>query len=250
MFGTPEILPNSQIFKVDVIVPFNWNEFSPLKPKYPIVSVLYPTENLDTFATIVKPECSTYTTESFVQPAAYTTTVDPTTVDAYLQTAITNNQLTWDKSNPIGDALSKYFGYTAPVTATSLVQNISYDGTNLIFTIVKDLVEIANNCANSGAQFSEQLNGRQYVVPISYIEHTTNNLFVQSTKYFNIVITNTGEISIGTSSTYHQSARPITVTYPQASCAENEAVRQITYQLKVYDVFDETKVVGPRSLEG
>jgi hypothetical protein len=226
-FEDPQVLPNSNTFQVQLIVPYVWDTQATVQPKYPIVDVLFPVTGVESYVTSAVPACSTFTTDNYAEPEQFSTNASPTDVNAFLQQwIIDNSNLTFDTS-AIGQVLTKSLGNPS-IGASSIVKSVSYASNQFNYTIQMDLTAVVAGCASQGASVVNNADGAVYQIPISYIEHATNGLYTQTTVYYQIAILLTGQVTIAATATYKERAFPLEIIYPKNGCEANEARQQVS----------------------
>lgn len=131
-----------------------------------------------------------------------------------------------------------------------IITNVYQPGndTFLYFTFDRDLNSLLRDCAQFGV--TQQINptNRVYNVPFSFGEQNPQNAFTQFTILYTLTISNSGTATIGASTNYRESAFPLQVVFPTTTCPLNQARMRISWQLELHDVFDNTRVIGPRSV--
>lgn len=194
-FENPQVLANSNTFQLQLLVPYVWDAQSTIQPKYPIVNVLFPVSGIEEYASTVEPACSTFTTDNYADPGQFSTNAAPADVNTYLQTWIAeNSNLTFDTST-LGQILTKSLGNPS-IGPDSIVKSVSYANNQFNYTIQFDLTAVVAGCETRGASVVTNSDGAVYQIPISYIEHTTNELYTQTTVYYEIAILLTGKSRI------------------------------------------------------
>lgn len=102
-------------------------------------------------------------------------------------------------------------------------------------------------CSQQGASAVDDENGRTYTLPLSYIEHSTNNLYVQVVQTYKINVPLTGVVTIGAQTTYGTGAYPQLIRYtkgPVVGCGDDEGRINIQFQVDTYNVYDPSIRVG------
>jgi hypothetical protein len=244
----PTVLSNSNTFQVFVVTPFQFSANSTIHPKFPIIDILFPVNNLKAYATSDNLNCSSYNANNATQPGQFFTNVEAETINAYLQQWIeANGNLDFDTTeNAL--VLKKTLGHPV-IGSNSIIKQVSYDGQNLNYTVQFDLTTAVAACSDQGAQSTLSQDGIQYQIPLSYIEQGVNDRFSQVVMHYEIAIDLSGKANIGSTAAYHRRAYPLEVIYPTNGCAPQEARMQITYRFEIHDVFSSGLVVGPRTID-
>jgi len=235
-----------QLLSVFAVIPFKYTNEVPIQPEHPIFQILFPVNDISSWNQQSNLECSSFDPTA-PNPQPFTTTVNVTeTQQALIDSIKINKNFDFDLSTPIGQTLSKSLGHPI-IQHNSITNSVSYDGSNFIFELKILLLNATSSCSIRGAQFTDDANGRIYTIPISYIQHSTNNLFSQVVQTYRISIPLTGVAIIGGSSTYGMTAYPTNVQYPKGpstNCANGEGRIQLTFDLETYNVFDPTIRIG------
>lgn len=127
----------------------------------------------------------------------------------------------------------------------------SFDGQSLIYTIQEDINILISQCGSFGATQTTSATIATYTLPISYIERNPFDAYTQFTQvYISQTTLSTGVTTITSSTIYHVDAYPLQISYPVNNCSSNQAQQLIVWELDIFDVFDSTRVIGPRSISG
>lgn len=256
IFSNPTVLTGTTTFRLTVSVPFASSsspQFSwPQSPAWPILQILFPVAEVRPYATMILPNCSTQS-----QPATspgpvrnFATTITPNTLANYVIQWINRyRNLNFNLSDPLGVAADAVYG--RPLIGTQFIVSsvaLSFDGTTLIYTFQADLNQLVSACSAYGASLVVNPNNRVYYIPISYEERLPNGVFTQFTILYTVVISTSGVATISTNTNYREISFPLTVTFPTTGCSSNSAQMRILWQLELRDVFDSSRIIGPRSL--
>lgn len=253
-FLNPIVAPGTTIFNVTISTPFALpsnpsNGIWPYDINWSQIQILFPVQNVASYATQVNPQCSTLSANNGPPPFLLDAN-NPYSI-TQLQQTIYNwttrfGNLNFDNS-PIGLYIDQI--YNNPLIGNPYIikkVSLSSDATLLQYTFSMDLNAIVANCGLLGAALSTNAAGRTYTFPISYIEQSQNNGFVQYTQVYTITILTSGVISISGSTIYPEIAFPIEVVFPQMDCPAGSARQSIRWSLSYRNVFDSTKYIGPR----
>lgn len=254
LFQNPRVIPNSQTFEVLIGVPFATSatprDAWPLNPSWPVFQILFPVTSIPNFAMQVNPQCSSQSS-STANPVAINTFNSPNVpaLQNYILQGIAQRRNLTFPAGGLGDAANAVYGQPL-IGPQYLIANVSQTGndTTLWFTLRRDLVQLVTQCSQFGATAQVNPTNKVYTIPISYVEHNPQNAFTQFTILYTITITNSGVVTVGTSTNYHEVAAPLQVIFPTATCPANQARMRITWQLELHDVFDPSRVIGPRSI--
>lgn len=239
----------NQLFHVTAAVPFAYTEATPTRPKFPLFQVLFPVNNIQFYSTQEVPLCSTYSPLS-PHPVPFTTVEDPQRVNQML--------VDWTREhhnfefNSSYALLSQILGYTRIGGNQTFVKSVSFDGSRLLYAMTFELLHVTVDCSQRGAQYSNNVNGRVYTLPISYVELSPNSFYTQVVQTYSITIPTTGTVVLGTSTNYGTGAFPVGVVFERgqsAGCTDNEGRIRVSYQVETYNVYDPLIRVGVMTRE-
>lgn len=254
-FLNPRVLPNSQTFQLTIGVPFATSATPqnawPYNPSWPIFKILFPVTNVGAYAKQVVPQCSSQS-DSLSAPMTLNQVQVPNAAalqNYILSTVRASANLTFPDSASLGQQANAVYGKPL-IGPSQLITSVAQTGndTTLYFTLQRDLVTLTAQCSAFGATAQVNPTNKVYTLPISYIEQNPQNAFTQFTILYTITITNSGTVTVGTSTNYHEEAFPLQVVFPTSLCPLNQARMQISWQLELHDVFDSSRVIGPRSV--
>ncbi len=255
-FLNPTVASGTTTFSVTISTLFATTSFPASNPwpaaiSWPIIQILFPVQNVAAYANTVNPLCSTLsnaaTSPSYLDITQSAFTVNQLQQYAYNYTTQYGN-LNFD-NNAIGSYMDLI--YNQPLIGASYIvraAKVSADLTTLQYTFTIDLVAAVKNCAALGAAMTSTSSSRMYTIPISYIEQSYQGTFAQYTQTYTIVVPTTGTATIASSANYPMIATPSQIVFPQTNCPTGSA-RQVTQWTLTYrNVFDNTRLIGPRYL--
>ncbi len=245
-FVNDTVNTETQALNVAALVPFVYSEQTPTNPKFPMIQVLFSASDLGPFSTVDAPGCSTYQSSAAVAPAAFTTTVDPVEVNAFLMEWVNQYHNLDFNTSEIGLVLQKSLG-RPNIGPSSIVKSVSYDGAQFRFNVSIDLINATVQCNTRGASKTEGLDSRIYIVPLSYIESSPSAVYAQTTKTFTVAVPITGSVTIGGNTAYGTAAFPLTFTFKSgdhAECDPGEGRMYTGWQVETYNVYDVGRTVS------
>lgn len=246
-FINPVVDINNQTLSLQVVVPFVYTDTTPTDPKFPDIQILFPATDFSIYGTEDIPACSSYKKAGAFTPAPFTTTQNDTAVNNFIiQSIAQNHDFTFNQSNPLGVIANKSLGEHL-VGPDQRVKSVEYNGTHFFWNVSLDLVETVAKCAQRGATYVNQAGARVYTIPVSYMEHNSDDVFNQLTETFTITMPTTGVATIGSQSSYGFQAFPIqvqTVRGTDGGCETNEAKLQMTFKIETYNVYDPNYRIG------
>ncbi len=244
-FVNPSFDVENQQFSVQGITPFVYTEQTPTHPEFPIFLILFAASDPGFYASQANAQCSTFQ-QTQLRPFSFTTTANPAAVQTYFtQTVNANHTLDFDGS-PFGALLNNVFGRPL-ISKNAIVKSVSYANGNLVYNLSISALNATNFCNQQGAQAVDDDNGRVYTLPISYIQHTVNDLHVQVVQTYKITVPLRGTVVIGAQTTYGTAAYPRLITFTRGQpvgCGADEGRLNIQFQIDTYNVYDPSVRVG------
>lgn len=244
-FINPTFQTENQQFNVQAVTPFVYTQQTPTRPEFPIFAVLFAASDPRFYASQPNAQCSTFQQSQF-QPNSFTTTANPSVVQQYFTDFVnTNFTLDFDDS-PLGTLLNNVFGKPL-INKNSIVKSVQYASGNLIFNLTVSMLNATSFCNQQGASAVDDANGRVYTLPLSYIEHSTNDLYVQVVQTYKITVPLTGVVTVGAQTTYGTGAYPQLIRYTRGAgvgCGDDEGRINIQFQVDTYNVYDPSIRVG------
>lgn len=245
------ILPSSTTLRTTIGIPFATssqpNKLWPTSPSWPNVVISNPAANIGAFIASMPSQCA-FRSSLPGPPVETSSQSTAAELQNYvIQWIKTYKTISFNVSSATGVAANAVYG--APLVQPLVTQAaLSFDTSTLQFTLQSDLNSIVGNCSQYGASVASNAAGQTFTIPISYVEQLPNSVYYQFVQILTVVVPSTGTATVATATVYTQLGYPIETIFPAEGCAPGSAALQITWQLKMSNIYDSTRQVGPRSV--
>lgn len=240
-FVNAQVLPDTDIFQLNIIAPFVFTASSSASPAWPLVQILgNPTGSSSALSLRAYSEsnssvCSSFNSSQYSEPAPFQNGFTPAAMTSSLRSIVdSTKRLDFDTSTAIGLALFRSLGRMRQ----GLVTSVAYDGSNFNFSVRVNLTRAVQECgASRGVSLTYQSDGQTYALPISYVEHRPGS-FSRSSIEYRIKFSLTGQVTIGATAQYRRAFYTTSASTERSDCPTGSARLLVNNTLLVRDVLD------------